>query len=165
MIHHMKVHIVSYNFGKKTLQNPKFKFCLFMDTRTSNQLQCWAHPVQICKVIYTQKIHLILAIFKSRHYALSTQREVVRGVIWHLFLEIGAKVKNFLRLSHLQQSILSFLILCQFEQCSGVFIFTRVAQGYHYKLLIFSLFSVCRSRKPVNANHVSTEKSSKVWIF
>ena len=26
---------------------------------------------------------------------------VLRGVIWYLFLEIGAKVKNFLRLSHL----------------------------------------------------------------
>ena len=26
---------------------------------------------------------------------------MLRAVIWHLFLEIGAKVKNFLRLSHL----------------------------------------------------------------
>ena len=29
---------------------------------------------------------------------------MLRGVIWHLFLEIWAKVKNFLRLNHLQNN-------------------------------------------------------------
>ena len=33
------------------------------------------------------------------HY--SNKEKMLRTVIWHIFVEIGAKVKNFLRLSHL----------------------------------------------------------------